>query len=304
MVLAWSQDRVGPLTRTIEDAAMVFNAIHGADPKDPGTITVPFHFDPAIKLASVRLGVDAQAPVEFVDKLKELGANPKPIGPRPTQPAGIGGGVEYATAFDFYVQMKAKEMGIDVASIPEPAGRGGGGGGRGRGGAGADSIALAGRGATPDTTGRGGAGGGGRGGDPGNPTGMNVFNRWAGGRFPKALDWMQGQRRRYVLISQMQELLKDFDMYVPSANGGDVGLHSQTGHPAAVVQYKFEPQPSGRGGGGRGGAPVDTTRPAIVYNPQPICAVLCGNLYNDDMILSVAHQYQIHTDWDKRHPSL
>ena len=60
----------------------------------------------------------------------------------------------------------------------------------------------------------------------------------------------------------------------------------------------------GRGGGGRGGAPVDTTRPAIVYNPQPICAVLCGNLYNDDMILSVAHQYQIHTDWDKRHPSL
>ena len=236
MVLAWSQDRAGPICRTIEDAAMVFNAIHGADPKDPGTITVPFHFDPAIKLASVRLGVDAQAPVEFVDKLKELGANPKPIGPRPTQPAGIGGGVEYATAFDFYVQMKAKEMGIDVASIPEPAGRGGGGGGRGRGGAGADSIALAGRGATPDTTGRGGAGGGGRGGDPGNPTGMNVFNRWAGGRFPKALDWMQGQRRRYVLISQMQELLKDFDMYVPSANGGDVGLHSQTGHPAAVVQ--------------------------------------------------------------------
>src|SRR4029079_14403308 len=31
MVLAWSQDRVGPLTRTAEDAAMVFNVIHGAD---------------------------------------------------------------------------------------------------------------------------------------------------------------------------------------------------------------------------------------------------------------------------------
>jgi hypothetical protein len=307
MVLAWSQDRVGPICRTIEDAAMVFNVIHGADPKDPGTVTVPFHFNPAIKLASVRMGVDAQAFPEFVDKLKELGANPKPIAARPNQPGGIGGGVEYATAFDFYVQMKAKEMGIDVASLPEPAGRGGGGGGGGRGGgrAGADSAA-AGRGA--DTTGRGGrgfgGGGGGGRGDAGNPTGMAVFNRWSGGRFPKAIDWMQGQRRRYVLISEMQELLKDYDMYIPG-NGFDVGLHSQTGHPAAVVPYKFDSPPSGRGGGGRGGAaaPPDTT-PPVVYNKQPICAVICGNLYNDDMILSVAHQYQIHTDWHKRHPSL
>src|SRR6185295_8850050 len=34
MVLAWSQDRVGPITRTAEDAAMVFNVIHGSDAKD------------------------------------------------------------------------------------------------------------------------------------------------------------------------------------------------------------------------------------------------------------------------------
>ena len=115
---------------------------------------------------------------------------------------------------------------------------------------------------------------------------------------------MQGQRRRYVLISEMQELLKDYDMYIPGG-GFDVGLHSQTGHPAAVVPYKFDSPPSGRGGGGRGGAaaPPDTT-PPVVYNKQPICAVICGNLYNDDMILSVAHQYQTHTEWHKNHPKL
>ena len=45
MVLAWSQDRVGPICRTIEDCAMVFNAIHGVDPKDPSTVMTPFHFD-------------------------------------------------------------------------------------------------------------------------------------------------------------------------------------------------------------------------------------------------------------------
>ncbi|MEO7997543.1 MAG: amidase, partial [Gemmatimonadaceae bacterium] len=45
MVLSWSQDRVGPITRNLEDAAMVFNVIHGGDPKDPSTITMPFHFN-------------------------------------------------------------------------------------------------------------------------------------------------------------------------------------------------------------------------------------------------------------------
>jgi hypothetical protein len=317
MVLAWSQDRVGPLCRTVEDAAMVFNTIHGVDPKDPGTLTVPFHFDRNIKLASVRIGVDAQAPKEFVDKLRELGANPKELGPRPQMGGGGGGGglgVESAAAFDSYVQWKAKELGIDLATIPEPQGRGfGGGGGRGgRGGAPGDSVALAGRaGGAPDSAadgrrgGGGGGGGGGGRGDAGNPTGMAALTRWTGGRFPKAMDFVQQQRRRQILITQMAELLKDLDMYVPGANGYDVGLHAQTGHPCAVVPYKFEPQPAGRGGrGGGGGAAPDSTAPQITYNPQPICAVLAGNLYNDDKILSVAHQYQIHTDWHTKHPSL
>jgi Asp-tRNA(Asn)/Glu-tRNA(Gln) amidotransferase A subunit family amidase len=299
MVLAWSQDRVGPLCRTIEDCAMIFNEIHGVDPKDPGTIMTPFHFDRNIKLATLRIGVDAQAPKEFVDGLTKLGAVTKPIAARPAQ-AGGGLGAESAAAIDSYVQMKAKELGVDLATIPEPqrgggAGRGAGGGGGGRG---ADSTA--GRGAG------GGGGGGGRGADPaarpGDPTGMATITRWTGGRFPRAFDFINAQRRRYVLIREMETLLKDFDMYVPAAGGADIGLHAQTGHPCAVVQYKFEPQPSGRGGGpGRGG---DTTAPQVVYNPQPICAVLAGNLYNDDLILSVAHQFQVNSDWHQRHPKL
>ena len=41
-----------------------------------------------------------------------------------------------------------------------------------------------------------------------------------------------------------------------------------------------------------------------MHNPQPICAVLAGNLYNDDLILSVAHRYQTATDWHLRRPKL
>ena len=50
MVLAWSQDRVGPICRTIEDCAMVFNAIHGVDPRDPSTVMMPFEVDRNIKI--------------------------------------------------------------------------------------------------------------------------------------------------------------------------------------------------------------------------------------------------------------
>jgi aspartyl-tRNA(Asn)/glutamyl-tRNA(Gln) amidotransferase subunit A len=39
--LAWSMDTAGPMTRTVEDCALMFNAIAGPDPTDPATSPVP-----------------------------------------------------------------------------------------------------------------------------------------------------------------------------------------------------------------------------------------------------------------------
>jgi hypothetical protein len=293
MTLAWSRDRVGPMCRSIEDCAMVFNVIHGVDEKDPSTLMAPFSFDRNIRLASLRIGADAAAPPEFVAKLRELGANPIPIGPRPQMAGGRGGGGgESTAAFDSYVQAKARELGIDLATLEAAGGRGGRG-----------------RGAAADTT-------GGRGGAPNPATAIRFPG--ANGRGARALDFIQSLRRRQILISQMGEFLKDYDMYVPASGGADIALHALTGHPCAVVPYKFEPQPTGRGGRGRGrGGAADTTGRAggaggrggapgeqVVYNPQPICAVLAGNLFNDDKILSVAHVYQMATDWHMRRPKV
>ena len=269
MTLSWSRDRVGPICRTIEDCAMVFNTIHGVDEKDPSTVMAPFQFDPAIKLSSLRIGVDAAAPRAFVDKLRELGANPQPIGPRlQLSGGGGGGGGETAAAFDFYVRMKAKELSVDMATL-------GVGGGRGAAGI------------------------------PGDPTPMASLTGRAGGRNALALDFIQAQRRQHILMVSMAEFLKNWDMYVPSETGGDVGLHATTGHPCAVVPYKFE-APTAPVNGAVMGPGVDSAGVAggIQYNPKPICAVLAGNLFNDDKILSVAHQFQIHTDIHTQHPSI
>ncbi len=278
MVLAWSQDRVGPLCRTVEDCAMVFNVIHGVDEKDPSTITTPFQFDRSVKLASLRIGVDPAAPKEFIDKLKELGLNPKAIGARPSQAAlGIGGGglnIEYAAAFDSYVQRKAKEIGLDLNALPEPTPGGGGGGGRG----GAPT------------------------GGPPNPLAGSDWNpRFVTGRTVRAFDFLQNQRRRYVLVSQWGEFMKDLDMFIASPQA-DVGPNAQTGHPCVVVPYKFDvPQQQGGGGRGAGAAP---TPAAPELNAQPICATIVGALYNDDKILAVAHLFQKNTDFHQKRPTV
>jgi Asp-tRNA(Asn)/Glu-tRNA(Gln) amidotransferase A subunit family amidase len=300
MVLAWSQDRVGPITRTVEDAAMVFNVIHGSDAKDPGSITMPFHFNGNIDLSKLRIGVRAQQnpdPVfdAFLTKLKQLGAKPTDLAAPPTVAGSQGGiNVESAAAFDSYVQMKAKELGMDMATIQTTFGRGGGGGG-GRGGvtpAGAPADSGAGR-------------GGGRGAAVDDKGGQ--LNRWVPGRTPTAMDFINSQRRRQMLITAWQDYLKDIDVYVGAA---DTGVHAQTGHPVAVVQMGFGVRQGFGGGGGRGGrgrggdSTATPAPPPPPLNPQPICTQIAGNLYNDDIVLGVAHKFQNATKFHLDRPKL
>lgn len=57
MALSWTMDKVGPIARSAEDLALVFAAIHGADPRDPSARTMPFDFDPDLPLSRIRIGV-------------------------------------------------------------------------------------------------------------------------------------------------------------------------------------------------------------------------------------------------------
>ncbi len=289
MVLAWTQDRVGPITRTSEDAAMVFNIIHGVDEKDPSTVMMPFQFNRDIDLASLRIGVDDQAPAELVNKLKELGAKPVTIGARP-KVAGISGTVgglntEYASAFDAYVQRKAKEIGLDLNSLPAVPPR-----------------PASGRGTLPYGTPNGSP-------MPTDPEAPADWNpRFVYGRTIPGYEFLNTERRRYIMIKEWADFTKDIDMYIGSPFA-DIGECAQTGYPSAVLPYKFGVPviPGGRGGrgrgrGGRGGEQPAEAPPKL--NPQPICGQIIGTLYHDDLILSVAHKFQVHDDTVNRHPAL
>lgn len=56
MPLSWSMDKVGPITRSVEDCALVFAAIHGHDGQDPTVHTWPFQWPPAMDFSGVKVG--------------------------------------------------------------------------------------------------------------------------------------------------------------------------------------------------------------------------------------------------------
>jgi len=271
MVLAWSMDRVGPICRSIADCAMVFNAVHGVDEKDPSTVMAPFHFDRALKMSTLRVGVDPNAPKELVEQLKAIGITPKEIGARPTVPgSGSGLNVEYAAAFDEYVQRKAKEIGLDLTKLPEPGVR-------------PDSAAVRAAAAAAAA----------------NPMAPADWNpRFVVGRTVRAFDFLQQQRRRYMLVAKWGEFMKDLDMFVGNPNA-DIGPNAQTGHPCAVVPYKFD-VPQQFGGGQR---PANAP-PPLELKAQPICGVIVGALFNDDLILGVAHRLQEQNKLHTKRPTL
>ncbi|MEU9221808.1 amidase [Streptomyces sp. NPDC048376] len=87
--LSWSLDHVGPITRTVADAALVLDALAGHDPRDPASLTVPAaRYGPVAgtDLRGLRVGVphtyyfdhvdpEVESAVRFaIDRLEELGA--------------------------------------------------------------------------------------------------------------------------------------------------------------------------------------------------------------------------------------
>jgi Asp-tRNA(Asn)/Glu-tRNA(Gln) amidotransferase A subunit family amidase len=56
MTLCWSLDKLGPMTRAVEDAALVLRAISGPDPGDLSSVACKLDFNAQEKVAGLRVG--------------------------------------------------------------------------------------------------------------------------------------------------------------------------------------------------------------------------------------------------------
>ena len=104
----------------------------------------------------------------------------------------------------------------------------------------------------------------------------NVFREC---RFVPAVEYIQAQRIRYVLIQETAKALGDLDLFIaPSFDGTSEHLTNLTGHPCVVLPNGFDKHGM----------------------PTSICFI--GKLFGEGKMLAAAKIYQDATDFHLKHP--
>ena len=110
MALSWSMDKIGPICRTAEDCAIVFEAIRGKDERDATTLAAAFNYNQKLDPRKLRVGYlksDFEGDYRFKEqdslvlaKLKDLGITPIAIELPEVPDIGFVLSAEAAAAFD------------------------------------------------------------------------------------------------------------------------------------------------------------------------------------------------------------
>jgi Asp-tRNA(Asn)/Glu-tRNA(Gln) amidotransferase A subunit family amidase len=119
----------------------------------------------------------------------------------------------------------------------------------------------------------------------------NVFRT---ARFMPAVEYIQANRARTLLIEAMAKVFQNIDVIVAPTNSGQLSLTNLTGHPSVILPNGFRgddaPKPRQEDQPGGPGTPVSLT--------------FLGNLYGDAKVLTLARAYQEATGFHLRHPKL
>ncbi len=201
MTLSWSLDKVGPICRSAEDAALVFDAIRGADPKDKTTLDASFVYDGQTDLANLRIGiaekyleddtVNQEHNEQTLEVLKNLGANLQPVSlpdstVLPIKVLSLIMFAEAGAAFDDLTRSNLDDSLVRQDERSRP-------------------------------------------------------NALRQSRFIPAVEYIQANRYRYQLIQAMDSLMQQYDIIVtPTRGRRQLLITNMTGHPVMVVPNGFD----------------------------------------------------------------
>ena len=238
MALSWSMDKIGPICRTVEDCAIVFNTIYGPDDIDPTLYDVPFNYDPGVKLSQLKIGYlkndfdkDSTSKIYYdgvFTELKKLGATLVPIElPKyPMNDLAIILSAEAGAAFDELTRSGKDDLLVRQIKNAWP----------------------------------------------------NVFRA---SRFIPAVEYIQANRIRTLIINDMQKIMKDIDVYLaPPFEGDNLLMTNLTGHPCVVLPIGFNEK------------------------NLPVSICFMGQLFGEAKTLAVAKQFQDATVFHRKHPKL
>jgi Asp-tRNA(Asn)/Glu-tRNA(Gln) amidotransferase A subunit family amidase len=239
MALSWSMDKLGPICRTVEDCAIVFNSIYGKDGKDLTVMDAPFQFDgtkkdlKGIKIGYLKNDFEGKYPTKTQDSLtlvmmKKLGAEliPMELPNLPSNDISFLLTVEGAAAFDDLTRSGKDDLMVRQIKNAWP-------------------------------------------------------NAFRAARFVPAVEYIQANRHRSLLIQDFHKKLGKIDVYLsPAFASKNLTMTNLTGHPCVVLPNGFRSE----------GRPTSIT--------------FMGKLFGEGKLLQVAKIYQDATNFHLKHPKL
>lgn len=239
MALSWSMDKIGPISRSALDNAIVLSIINGMDEKDASTIPAAFNYSAKNEVKKLKVGyfksffegsrANIQNDQAVLEVLKNQGIELHPLELKTSinaAPLVSMLMVEGAAAFD-----ELTRLDLD------------------------DQMVAQHRNAWP-----------------------NLFRA---ARFIPAVEYVQMSRQRSLLIKEMHDLMKEYDVIVtPSFAGQQLQITNLTGHPALCLPNGFAP------------------------NGSPTSITLLANLFEEEKLIMVGRLIQENTDWQAKRPPM
>jgi Asp-tRNA(Asn)/Glu-tRNA(Gln) amidotransferase A subunit family amidase len=234
-------DKAGPICRTAQDCAIVFNVIKGKNEKekDRSVIDYPFSFNPPDNLKGYKIG--------YFKKL---------FGQKDTTKVKTNDSLSLKIMKDLGAELNEVKM---PDSIPYEA---------------FDIILRSEAGAFFDELVREH-----KDRTLSEQTKDSRANSLRQARFISAVEYVQANRYRKVLIEKFNTIIRDYDFIISPTNGKDVSLATNlSGHPVICLPNGFD------------------------FKGHPTSIMLIGNLYDEAPLLEAAYIFQQATDFEEKHP--
>jgi Asp-tRNA(Asn)/Glu-tRNA(Gln) amidotransferase A subunit family amidase len=271
MALSWTMDKLGPICRSAEDCALVFDAIQGPDGFDYSVKNYPFNWNANLKPSQLRIAYikshfegarqdgtpfRSEEALNVLKVLESLGAKLAPID-EPTPSSG------------FLAQLTLNA----------------------ECGAAFESDTLSGKISELETY----------------STWPNTFRA---AQFLPAVDYVNAQRARTKLCKDWWDLFQTHDVILTPRENTSVTNITGTPSIVVPTGFAV-PQPGAFPGGRGGPPPLthnDSLRaealrpPPPSKTPLPTSIYIMGPIYQDEKILAVAHAFQGTTDFHLKRP--
>jgi Asp-tRNA(Asn)/Glu-tRNA(Gln) amidotransferase A subunit family amidase len=290
MALSWTMDKLGPICRSVEDCALVLQAIYGPDGKDASVYTAPFHWNPNLDWRALRIGYLKSAfeepkPLE----LKQAPATETPEEKKKREKESEERKAarerqNYDRRYDLAALDRLRAMGVNLIPVELPklpygamtplltA----------EAAAAFDDLTLGGRDRLLTEQGP-----------------EDWPNDFRVARFYPAVEYIQANRARTLAIQQVSALFEQVDIIVTPTNGEQLVATNLTGHPAIIV-------PNGLRGDDSPRPPkVDSGDEDNIGGPgTPVSLTFLAGHYQDAKLAAFARAYQDATGFHKLHPKL